>query len=250
MDAERNESPPAPRGRRWLLVVVSTMVSLLLSEAILRVAWTNPYADEDTDQMLEVRRAHANRRFPVDRSVIGAEQQLGWYRTDERGYILPSRRFEYPDSTLLFLGGSTTECRAVLEELRFHAIASDELLERGVRVNALNAGLSGGDAHDSLNILQYDAQQGIALPLTWGAPLILDATGGAAILVLVAGVIGVLALAAQWQTLSERDLAELLHWVFPVRRSWTIGWPDLRDTLRGPGPRGASRHAQQEEAIH
>jgi hypothetical protein len=38
--------------------------------------------------------------------------------------------------------------------------------------------------------------------------------------------------------------------VFPVSGSWTLGWSNLRDTLRGLRPRGASRHDEQEEAIH
>ena len=154
MGENEKESAQAPAGgQRWLVVAVSLLLSLLLGEAMLRVAWTNPYATEDTDHLIKLRITHANRRFPVDRSIIGAEEELGWYRTDERGYILPSVRFEDPDATVLFLGGSTTQCLAVLEPLRFHALVSEELAGRGVRVNTLNAGRAGGTAHDSINIL-------------------------------------------------------------------------------------------------
>jgi len=51
------------------------------------------------------------------------------------------------------LGGSTTECMAVDEPLRFPALVSSLLAERGLKVNTLNAGVSGNTLHDSINIL-------------------------------------------------------------------------------------------------
>lgn len=149
----RKEGSTPPVGKPWLVVVVSLIVSLLIGEAILRLAWTNPYETENTDHLIRLRLAHTHRRFPVDRRILGSEEPLGWYRTDERGYILPSFQFEDPDATILFLGGSTTQCRAVLEDLRFHALVSQALGERGLRINALNAGLAGGTVQDSMNIL-------------------------------------------------------------------------------------------------
>jgi hypothetical protein len=56
------------------------------------------------------------------------------------------------------------------------------------------------------------ARQGIVLWLSWDAPLVLDATGAAEISVFAASIVGLLILAALWQTLSERDRAESLHW--------------------------------------
>jgi hypothetical protein len=38
--------------------------------------------------------------------------------------------------------------------------------------------------------------------------------------------------------------------LFPVERSWTTGWSNLRDTLRGQAPRGESRYAPKEKAIY
>jgi hypothetical protein len=38
--------------------------------------------------------------------------------------------------------------------------------------------------------------------------------------------------------------------LFPISRSWTFRWSQLRDTLRGFGPRGESRYGWTEEAIH
>ena len=53
----------------------------------------------------------------------------------------------------MFLGGSTTETVVVSEELRFPALVSTLLEERGRRVNTLNAGKSGLSTQDSLNLL-------------------------------------------------------------------------------------------------
>jgi lysophospholipase L1-like esterase len=75
------------------------------------------------------------------------------FRTNERSYSLPSRRFEMPDATVAFLGGSTTECKAVHEELRFPARVSFLLEQKGLKVNTLNGAKSGNTIHDSVNVL-------------------------------------------------------------------------------------------------
>ena len=54
--------------------------------------------------------------------------------------------------------------------------------------------------------------QGVALWLSWDAPLGFDAAGGAEVSMLVACGVGLLILAALWRTLAERDQAESLHW--------------------------------------
>ena len=74
-------------------------------------------------------------------------------RTDARSYILPSFQYKDPNATIAFLGGSTTECSAVQEELRFPALVSGLLAQQGLKVNTLNAARSGSTLHDTLNIL-------------------------------------------------------------------------------------------------
>jgi hypothetical protein len=46
------------------------------------------------------------------------------------------------------------------------------------------------------------------------------------------------------------DLNAPILKVFPVKRSWTTEWPNLRDTSRGLGPRGESQDDRKEEAVH
>ena len=67
-------------------------------------------------------------------------------------FSLPSNTTN-PTTRLRSLGGSTTECCAVAEDLRFPALVSSELALRGLRVTTLNAGNSGNTVHDSINIL-------------------------------------------------------------------------------------------------
>ncbi|MFZ5450757.1 MAG: SGNH/GDSL hydrolase family protein [Thermodesulfobacteriota bacterium] len=75
-------------------------------------------------------------------------------RIDQDGFIMPSKKYEHPDITLAFLGGSTTECRYVEEEHRFPYLVG-ALLERrlNLKVNSFNAGRSGNHSLHSLNIL-------------------------------------------------------------------------------------------------
>ena len=73
-------------------------------------------------------------------------------RIDDNGFIVPSKVHEYPDRTIVFLGGSTTECFYVDEEKRWPYLAG-RLLENdtGLKVNAYNAGMSAINSFNSIN---------------------------------------------------------------------------------------------------
>lgn len=75
-------------------------------------------------------------------------------RVDDNGFIIPSRRYDDPDRTVVFLGGSTTECMLVDENLRFPALVG-ELVSRqtGLKVNSYNGGKGGNNSLHSLNVL-------------------------------------------------------------------------------------------------
>ena len=94
-----------------------------------------------------------NRDFQVNRRFIYPDDPLADLRSDERSYWLPSRRFADPDATIVFLGASTTLNAAVDEDLRFPALVSYELEEKGLRANTLNLATAGNTLHDSLNSL-------------------------------------------------------------------------------------------------
>ncbi len=141
------------RGRELLLLGVSLGVALLLGEALLRIVWHNPFASGSLGQVVRLRTHRANSEFVVDRSLIDKDPARVQLRADERSYIRPSFRYPDPDVTIAFLGGSTTECSIVQEELRFPALVSELLAGSGIRANTLNAGKSGNTLHDSLNVL-------------------------------------------------------------------------------------------------
>lgn len=140
-------------GRRLLLIGLSLFVSAAFCEVLLRVLWTNPYRHEMPDRVALVRMHHGLRQLPVDRHNVTPDSPKALLRTDDRSYILPSRRFEKPDKTIAFLGGSTTECAALDEDQRFPALVSQLLEAQGLKVNTLNAGVSGNTTQDALNIL-------------------------------------------------------------------------------------------------
>lgn len=164
MDQDRSARKlPALNARRqagariWVLravtVTISTLIALAVCEVALRLVWSNPYQSGSSAQYLRLRIQPAGIDFVVDRSTIDPKMQPVRFRTNERSYILPVGQHEQPQATVAFLGGSTTECLAVDEPLRFPALVSSLLAERGLMVNSLNAGVSGNTLHDSLNIL-------------------------------------------------------------------------------------------------
>jgi hypothetical protein len=110
-------------------------------------------------------RAIALREYrPTMKEILPAGQQEIHYdtlpakdyllRIDNDGFIIPSKQYAHPDLSIVFLGGSTTECRFV-EELHRFPYLSGKLLEQklGLRINSYNAGRSGNDSLHSLDIL-------------------------------------------------------------------------------------------------
>lgn len=75
-------------------------------------------------------------------------------RTDKDGFIMPSRRHEDPDLTVVFLGGSSTQCKFVEEENRFPCLVGTVLESRtGMKINSYNGGVSGNHSMHSLDAL-------------------------------------------------------------------------------------------------
>jgi hypothetical protein len=67
---------------------------------------------------------------------------------------MPSRRHERPDATLVFLGGSSTECMFVDEENRFPYLVGILLEQQtGRKVNSFNGGMSGNNSLHAIDIL-------------------------------------------------------------------------------------------------
>lgn len=138
---------------QWLTALGALVVALVCAELLLRFVWKNPFRKDRPDRVVRLRLHQANTDHPLNRSVIHPESPHTQLRTDGRSYILPSRQYDDPDRTVAFFGGSTTECFAVAEQLRFPAHVSTLLSQQGLRVSTLNTGISGNTVHDSINNL-------------------------------------------------------------------------------------------------
>jgi lysophospholipase L1-like esterase len=136
--------------RKLLLVGLALALAFGLNELLLRLFWSNPFAREAPELVLSLRTQHGGSDREFDRSALHLEPTRVRFRTDARGYIEPTRRIADPEFTLAFQGGSTTECLVVQEDLRWPNQVAVQLEPLGFRTNALNAGLSGNTAHDSL----------------------------------------------------------------------------------------------------
>lgn len=85
----------------------------------------------------------------------GLEDRPYRLRTDDNGFIQPSRVHERPDLSVVFLGGSTTECHFMDEEARFPYLAGRQLEALlGKKVNAYNTGQAGNNTLHCNLILQ------------------------------------------------------------------------------------------------
>ena len=74
--------------------------------------------------------------------------------TDKDGFIEPARRHAQPDLSVVFLGGSTTECMYVTPDNRFpHLTATNLEQALGLKVNGINAAISGNNSMHSLLVL-------------------------------------------------------------------------------------------------
>lgn len=161
MSKQKTASPAPGAGPRrktsWrlnvLVLFIFVFLTLAVGEAALRLLWHNSYAGDSAEHVVHLRVHQANRDYEIDRSQVDDEQPTVRLRTGARSYVLPSFQHEQPSATIAFLGGSTTECAAVREELRFPARVSQLLDERGWKVNTLNAARSGSTLHDSINIV-------------------------------------------------------------------------------------------------
>jgi hypothetical protein len=94
---------------------------------------------------------------PPDRAVResdGLVQKPYRVRTDSRGFMLPYNRYEKPDLSLVFLGGSTVACIYVDEESRFPYLVGNLLAQTtGKKITSINSGVGGNNSLHSLDIL-------------------------------------------------------------------------------------------------
>lgn len=85
----------------------------------------------------------------------GLENKPYRLRTDKDGFIIPSAVHEKPDGSIVFIGGSTTECHYMDEDLRFPYLVGRNLESTlGKRINSYNSGCADNNTLHSVLLLQ------------------------------------------------------------------------------------------------
>lgn len=138
-----------PWGILWGVVVAAVVLELGTRWLI---PWENYFAHQGRSIRLSEHLPSQDRVFLRPPAMGGGRVRV---RTDADGFLLPDTRdLARPvDLTMLFLGGSTTESLWVQEEFRWPYLAGRQVAQQlGLNVRVLNAGMSGTNAHHSLNV--------------------------------------------------------------------------------------------------
>jgi lysophospholipase L1-like esterase len=166
MADQHSQSPPTWFERHPKKTIVGLVVILLLA-ATYGTEKLLAYINHTHNLVLFSERRYINLReilpgidtvdVPPDRVVResdGLVQKPYRVRTDARGFMLPYKRYEKPDLSLIFLGGSTVACIYVEEENRFPYLVG-QLLEQktGKKITSINSGVGGNNSLHSLDIL-------------------------------------------------------------------------------------------------
>jgi len=150
-----------PKKTIFLLVFVLLLAATYSAEKLLA------YLNRTHNLVLFTERRYINLReilplidtvdVPPDKAVResdGLVQKPYRVRTDSRGFMLPYNRYEKPDLTLVFLGGSTVACIYVEEENRFPYLVGNLLAQKtGKKITSINSGVGGNNSLHSLDIL-------------------------------------------------------------------------------------------------
>jgi len=102
---------------------------------------------------------HAYRQIgEPEATAPNRENSIRYLRTNEEGLIAPPPKSSatlgaISSQSILFLGGSTTECNEVHEPYRFPAVVESLLSKAGNSIHASNAGVRGHTTQDSINAL-------------------------------------------------------------------------------------------------
>ncbi len=149
-----------PKKTLAVLVVLAVLALALIADRLLALKVTPPRAG--VERFVRLRELSPGAFEAVNPKPRVFDAQAGFpprevvIRVDEEGFVRPSRVHAHPDLVLAFLGGSTSECRAVPEDHRFPYLVG-RCLETALNtpVNSYNAARSGNNSLHSLNILLH-----------------------------------------------------------------------------------------------
>ncbi|MEW6265489.1 MAG: SGNH/GDSL hydrolase family protein [Thermodesulfobacteriota bacterium] len=140
----------------FLVITIGLIVLVYLAEKLCTPLDSNPGLKRYI-RLREHRPYFRNSIFVDDEYLLDADtliQKSYSLRIDGQGFIMPSAIHERPDLTLVFLGGSTTECLFVDEESRFPYLVGRILEKKWCwKVNSYNGGVSASNSLHSLDNL-------------------------------------------------------------------------------------------------
>ncbi len=149
------------RGRTVFAVFYSLLGLVLLGAALFAVKIVRDEVKRGYERSIILRepRVSSDLSQSPPRGLLqvadGLEDKPYRLRTDDNGFILPSRVHESPDISIVFLGGSTTECHFMDEKERFPYLVGRNLEAAiGKKVNAYNTGHAGNNTLHCDLILQ------------------------------------------------------------------------------------------------
>lgn len=149
---DRNRFSNYPKTTLFLILLLIFFALLFIFEFLLK-SYYPIFAFSDTGEYAILRKYDNNIQIDWNKEPFDVV-----LRTEDNGYIYPSKVHETPDISIFFFGGSTTECFYV-DELKRFPYATGRILEEklGKKINAFNAGHHGSGSMHSLGLLLYDA---------------------------------------------------------------------------------------------
>jgi hypothetical protein len=149
-----------PKKALCLMLIIVLMIITIIADKIVSLKYTadiNPQVTRyirlrEYPPLLNIKESIPDNYIKLISDSLTPKKYI--LRTDENGFIIPSRIYNDPDLTLVFLGGSTTECLYLEEENRFPYLIG-RLIQKdtGLKVNSYNSARSGNNSLHSIDIL-------------------------------------------------------------------------------------------------
>lgn len=188
--------PTPPRQNRFennrkaVYAVVFSVIGLaLLGASLLAVKIVRDEVNRGFERYLILREPRPSSNLaknpPKDLIAVadGLEDKPYRLRVDENGFIQPSAVHAKPDASVVFIGGSTTECHFMGEEERFPYLVGRNLeASLGKRINSYNTGRAGNNTLHCVFILQ-----GKVLPMRPKAAVLMECINDLTFLKLLGG---------------------------------------------------------------
>ncbi len=147
-----------PRKTIGIFLTLFLLICMIGSEQLLKKGFTTSgFGDQRFINLREHKPLFSDYIYPTDEDLRNAEfleRKKYLLRVDAHGYIMPAQIHPKADLTIVFLGGSTTECLYMDEEARF-PYQVGRLIEKdlNLKVNSFNSGKAGNNSLHSINIL-------------------------------------------------------------------------------------------------